>query len=48
LMFEPNRFGVSDRKLCLSACAYCRLMWEELPHDGCRRFLAMLYRMPDA
>jgi hypothetical protein len=37
LMWESQGRGVSVRKLRLFACACCRLMWDEFPHEGCRR-----------
>jgi hypothetical protein len=37
LVWESGGRGVSDRKLRLSACACCRSMWDEFPHEGCRR-----------
>ena len=40
LVWESGGRGVSDRKLRLSACACCRSMWDEFPHEGCRRAVA--------
>lgn len=37
LMLRFIRLRLDDRKLRLFACACCRLVWDSLPHDACRR-----------
>jgi len=40
LLYHPGRPRPSRRKLRLYGCGCCRLVWDALPRDACRRAVA--------